>query len=159
MYLLDANVFITSKNFHYGFDFVPAFWDWLDRGHAAGILCSIDKIKQELDDKKDELTAWATTRKSMFLAMDQVSQTSMAAVAAWAAKSKFTQGAKQTFLSGADYQLIAYAHAHEYTVVTHERSEPNIVNRVKIPDACLAMSVQCIDPFMMLRNEGARFIL
>ena len=28
-YLLDANVFIQAKNLHYGFDFCPAFWDWL----------------------------------------------------------------------------------------------------------------------------------
>lgn len=29
-YLLDANVFIQAKNLQYGFDFCPAFWDWLD---------------------------------------------------------------------------------------------------------------------------------
>ena len=31
-YLLDANVFISAKNLHYGFDFCPAFWDWLMGG-------------------------------------------------------------------------------------------------------------------------------
>ena len=29
-YLLDANVFIQAKNLQYGFDFCPAFWDWLE---------------------------------------------------------------------------------------------------------------------------------
>ena len=28
-YLLDANVFIQAKNLYYGFDFCPAFWEWL----------------------------------------------------------------------------------------------------------------------------------
>mgnify|MGYP001403028963 CR=1 FL=1 len=28
-YLLDANVFMSAKNLHYGLDFCPAFWDWL----------------------------------------------------------------------------------------------------------------------------------
>jgi len=28
-YLLDANVFISAKNLHYGMDFCPAFWEWL----------------------------------------------------------------------------------------------------------------------------------
>ncbi len=28
-YLLDADVFIRAKNLHYGFDFCPAFWEWL----------------------------------------------------------------------------------------------------------------------------------
>lgn len=28
-YLIDTNVFIQAKNLHYGFDFCPAFWEWL----------------------------------------------------------------------------------------------------------------------------------
>ena len=36
IYLLDANVFIQAKNLHYGFDFCPAFWDWLIAENAAG---------------------------------------------------------------------------------------------------------------------------
>ena len=43
-YLLDANVFIQAKNLHYGFDFCPAFWDWIDRENAAGKVYSIEKI-------------------------------------------------------------------------------------------------------------------
>ncbi|MBN2353724.1 MAG: DUF4411 family protein [Spirochaetales bacterium] len=35
-YLLDANVFMQAKNLHYGFDFCPAFWDWLTRKNAEG---------------------------------------------------------------------------------------------------------------------------
>lgn len=35
-YLLDANVFIQAKNLHYGFDFCPAFWDWLVVQNEAG---------------------------------------------------------------------------------------------------------------------------
>jgi hypothetical protein len=37
-YLLDADVFIRAKNLHYGFDFCPAFWDWIVVNHAAGSL-------------------------------------------------------------------------------------------------------------------------
>lgn len=40
MFLLDANVFIQAKNLHYGFDFCPAFWSWVDRSHAAGRVSS-----------------------------------------------------------------------------------------------------------------------
>jgi len=28
-YLLDANVFMSAKNLHYGLAFCPAFWNWL----------------------------------------------------------------------------------------------------------------------------------
>jgi len=47
-YLLDANVFIQAKNLHYGFDFCPAFWDWIDDQTSAGSVHSIERIADEL---------------------------------------------------------------------------------------------------------------
>ena len=44
-YLLDANVFIQSKNCHCGFDFCSAFWDWLVEQDNAGTVASIKKIE------------------------------------------------------------------------------------------------------------------
>jgi len=43
-YVLDANVFIQAKNLHYGFDFCPAFWDWLDSQAASAAVMSIEKV-------------------------------------------------------------------------------------------------------------------
>lgn len=42
-YLLDANVFIQAKNLQYGFDFCPAFWDWLDEQSEAGHVAASRK--------------------------------------------------------------------------------------------------------------------
>ena len=159
MYVLDANIFITSKNTHYGFDFVPAFWDWLDQGHSAGILCSIDKIKDELDAVSDDLTSWAGSRNAMFLTVDAATVPSLQQLATWTAASDYRQNAKEEFLASGDFQLIAYAHAHGHTVVTHELSEPAARRRVKIPDACIAMGVPYTNVFTMLRGEGAQFVL
>ncbi len=57
-YLLDANVFIQAKNLHYGFDFCPAFWDWLIRRNEDGTVASVEKVADELhavDDDHDAL--------------------------------------------------------------------------------------------------------
>lgn len=161
MYLLDANVFIQSHRAHYGLDFVPAFWDWLDRSHATGALCSIDEIKVELDAGKDAVAAWALSRKPMFAQMDAACFPSLARLAEWArsANLRYSQAAVATFLASADYQLVAYAHAHGHTVVTHEVAAPESKKRIKIPDACHAMGVPWVDPFTMLRREHARFVL
>ncbi len=35
-YLLDANVFMSAKNLHYGLDFCPAFWDWRVENLGSG---------------------------------------------------------------------------------------------------------------------------
>ncbi|MDR1512548.1 MAG: DUF4411 family protein [Propionibacteriaceae bacterium] len=56
-------------------------------------------------------------------------------------------------------QLIAYAHAHGHTVATHEKSRPEAKKTIMIPDACKALGVDCVDPFRMLRDEKARFVL
>jgi len=54
-YLIDANVFIQAKNFHYRFEFCKVFWEWLLDAHNAGIVFSIDKVRKELNqDKKDD---------------------------------------------------------------------------------------------------------
>ena len=43
-YLLDTNIFIQARNLHYGFDFCPAFWEWLIAQNAADVVASIDKV-------------------------------------------------------------------------------------------------------------------
>ncbi len=54
-YLLDTNVFIQAKNLHYGFDFCPAFWQWLVEQNEAGRVASIEKVGDELRAGDDEL--------------------------------------------------------------------------------------------------------
>ena len=66
MYLLDANVFIQAKNLHYGFDFVPAFWDWLIRENSTGKVASVEKVADELRVGRDELSEWAEERGEGF---------------------------------------------------------------------------------------------
>ncbi|MBE0011738.1 DUF4411 family protein [Arthrobacter sp. AET 35A] len=159
MYLLDSNIFITAKNRHYGFEFVPAFWDWLDNGHAAGVLCSTSKVRQELLAGQDELTRWANGRSPLFLSPDQAMLPSLRLLTQWATSASFTQAAVATFLASADFELIAYAHAHQHTVVTHEQPSPLAKKRILIPDACDAMGVPWMDPFSMLKQTRARFVL
>ena len=54
-YLLDANVFISAKDLHYGFDFCPAFWDWLIKENLAGKVYSIERVGDELVAGDDEV--------------------------------------------------------------------------------------------------------
>ena len=44
-------------------------------------------------------------------------------------------------------------------MVTHEKSEPLSKARIKIPDACIALGVQSVSPFQMLRAEAPQFVL
>lgn len=158
-YLLDANVFIEAKRRHYGFDFCPAFWDWLETQQAAGMVFSIEKVGDELRSGNDELSEWADRRGSaFFLPPDDRLLVSLAAVAEWVRAQTYRPGAIGAFLDDADYYLVAYAHAHSYVVVTHEVPSDG-VRQVKIPNVAIGMKLKCMTPYEMLRRERARFVL
>jgi hypothetical protein len=160
-YLLDANVFIQAKNFHYGFDFCPAFWEWLIAGNQGGLLFSIEKVGDELAAGSDELSTWAAQRGAgFFLEPESSILPALGRVSAWVSDPGrgYEPGAINTFFQVADYYLIAYALTRGSTVVSHEIAS-NTKKRVKIPDACLGLGIKCMTPFEMLKVERARFIL
>ncbi|HET6505608.1 MAG TPA: DUF4411 family protein [Baekduia sp.] len=160
MYLLDSNVFMQAKNQHYGFDFCPAFWDWLDVANAAGRVASVVKVGDELKAGGDELVGWASARTAFFFEPDDGVITSARVLSGWAmGASQYTGAARNEFLASADYYLVAHAHAQGHVVVTHEIAAPNSQKRIKIPDACNALGVRCINPFAMLRAEQVSFVL
>jgi hypothetical protein len=157
--LLDANVFIQAKNLHYGLDFCPAFWDWLNEAHAAGTVYSVDSVRTELIAGSDELATWARQRpSSFFLAPNAATVPSLQATSIWANTAGYDPAAVSTFLQVADYYLVAQALELQYTVVTHE-IVANTARRIKIPNACLGLNVRYVTPFTMLRAEKARFVL
>jgi uncharacterized protein DUF4411 len=158
-YLIDANVFIQGKNLHYGFDFCPAFWDWLISAHNSGTVASIEKVGDELAAGKDDLATWsAALGPNFFLAPDSAVLPALGTVSAWASGNGYDPGAISTFLQVADYYLVAHALAHADTVVTHEIPSAS-PRRIKIPNACLGVGVKFMTPYEMLRVEKARFIL
>lgn len=61
-YLLDVDVFIQAKNLHYGFDFCPAFWDWLEEQNNARRVFSVERVGDEILAGDDELAEWARQR-------------------------------------------------------------------------------------------------
>lgn len=158
-YLLDADVLIRAKNLHYGFDFCPAFWDWLVRENRAGQVYSIERVGGELLAGADELADWAKARGAgFFLRPEPAVIQALSLVSNWVSGQRYTQSAINTFFQTADYYLVAQAYAGQYAVVTHEiRSDSQ--NKVKIPDVCIGMGVTCVAPHEMLRTARARFVL
>lgn len=158
-YLLDANVFIQAKNLHYGFDFCPAFWDWLIEKNASGAVISIEKVYDELRAGGDELATWAGKRGSNFFhPADTDVVSALPLVSQWVTAQTYEPAAIATFLQVADYWLIGHAKAHELIVVTHEVPAESI-RKVKIPNVCVGMGLTCVTPYEMLRREKARFVL
>jgi predicted nucleic acid-binding protein len=158
-YLLDANVFIQAKNLHYGFDFCPAFWDWLVAQNDADQVASIEKVADELYAGADELADWATARGApFFLPPDDAVLPTLQTVSNWVTGQNYEPAAIATFLQVADYWLVAHALAHQCIVVTHE-VPADTMRKIKIPNACIGLGLRCVSPYEMLRRERARFVL
>ncbi len=158
-YLLDSDVFIRAKNDHYGFDFCPGFWDWLEQANSAGVVHSVEAVYDELAVGDDDLAQWVKDHRSFFLPLTADEIPSVAAVNRWANDSpNFEPAAKSEFASAADSFLIGHAVAGGHTVVTHEVISDGR-RRIKIPNAAAGNGVRHLNPFQMLRAEGARFVL
>lgn len=158
-YLLDANVFIQAKNLQYGFDFCPAFWDWLAQSHAAGCLRSIRHVGDELGAGGDELADWAEgLEEGFFPSPDAAVLAAAQEVSAWVLTQGYDPAAVNTFFQVADFWLVASALAGHHTLVTHEVASPS-AKKIKIPNACIGLGVDFLSPYQMLRKERVRFIL
>jgi hypothetical protein len=159
-YLLDTNVFIEAQKRHYGFDFCPAFWDWLDRENQTGQVISVDKVLDEIAAGGDDLADWARDRRSrMFLPIGAETLPHLTAVGNWVRAQSYSQAAINTFLQEADYYLVGRAMAHSDILVTHELPAPGSKHNVKIPDVCVGLGVRFMSPFQVLRTQHARFVL
>ena len=165
-YLLDTNVFIQAKNLQYGMDFCPAFWEWLVKRKQKSQVRSIKAVYEELtrhsdpgSEDEDELASWARSKGSdLFLPHDQELANELPIIAAWCSSQKYIAPAIADFFSGADAYIVAFALAHNYTVVTLETASDS-KKKLKIPDACRGLGVQCINTYEMLRIEAVRFVL
>lgn len=157
-YLLDANVFIQAKRLHYGMDFCPAFWDWLDEQNKAGKVFSIQKVEDELVPFDDDLSEWAGQRgPAFFLRPDELVLSALQQVSQWVTGQQYEPAAVSMFLQVADCYLVAHALGHQCVVVTHEIASDG--RKVKIPNACIGLKIKCMTPYEMLRREKARFVL
>lgn len=158
-YLLDANVFIQPKNLHYGLDFCPAFWEWLEINGAAGHVVTIDKVADEIAAGDDELTEWMQQAGARLVRdTDARIASHFGTVSEWAMRQQYEPVAINAFLQVADFYLIAHALADGYVVVTHEVPADSR-KRIKIPNACVGLGLRFMTPYEMLRKERARFVL
>jgi hypothetical protein len=157
-YVIDSDVFIRSKNEHYGFDICPAFWDWIVAAAGAGTARSVERIGDELKAGNDDLAKWARKHSSIFLKPDAAVNRTLGSLTAWVqAQTAYTPAMQAEFFKSGDFFLIGHALAHAETVVSFEHGRR--AGKIKIPEVCKGMNVPCRPPHAMLRAEGAQFVL
>ncbi|NOX14994.1 MAG: DUF4411 family protein [Epsilonproteobacteria bacterium] len=163
-YLLDANILIQAKNLHYGMDFCPAFWDFIEENSTNSIIASVDMIYTELTNGNDELADWVKDKKddiTFFSSADENTQNQFGEIANFVNNNGFSENEITRFLGGADPWLIAKAAVlEEATIVTHETLIVSAtIRKVKIPNICEQFGVSYMDPFDMIRELNGKFEL
>ena len=69
---------------------------------------------------------------------------------------QYKPSAKEEFASSADSWLCAYGLALGETIVTLEKYNAEIKNRIKIPNVCEEFKVEYIDLLQFMREVGIR---
>lgn len=155
-YLVDSNFFIEAYRVNYPLDVVPSFWLKVKELAEQGKIISIDKVKKELLQNKDDLSQWCIDNLPEDFFKDSTETVLNYAILSGWVYSKSNQYSPQAiseFLDAdeADAWLIAYAMTHTTQIVTHETSSPNSKSRVKLPDAALPHGIVCIKTVDLFR--------
>ena len=164
VYVVDSNFFIQAHRASYPLDVATSFWDKVKQLAEQRKIISIDKVKKEISDHQDDLKTWCENNLPDDFFKDTTGVvTNYRQVAAWAnsRSGHYFSTAIAEFLDAdeADAWLVSYALADiaNRIIVTHEKSQPDRKNKVKIPEACAPFSINFVDTIEMLRQLGERF--
>lgn len=161
-YVLDSNVFMEASRRYYSFDFAKPFWASLFDYAKQGLICSIDKVYDEIKNGNDSLKDWAEQDfHAYFLSTKQTDVlASYASIVQWAQQQpQFLQHAKDVFMEdkNADTWVLAFALAKKLKIVTHEVFAPDAQKRIPIPNVCRAFSIDYCDTFELLKELKFNF--
>tara|TARA_R110000796_G_scaffold65729_3_gene151693 strand:+ start:11582 stop:12082 length:501 start_codon:yes stop_codon:yes gene_type:complete len=164
IYVVDSNFFIQAHRVNYPLDIAFSFWNKVKELANSGRIISIDKVKNELYDKNDDLEDWCKVNlpENFFKSTEDV-MAEYGRVTAWAISlnNHYLPNAINEFLDAdeADAFLVAYSLADDQNriIVTHEVSQPKRKNKIKIPEACSPFNVRYLNTIEMLREIGETF--
>lgn len=164
VYVVDSNFFIQAHRATYPLDVAKSFWLKVHELAKSGTIISIDKVKKELFDKNDDLEDWCKNNlpddffKDSSIALSQYSQ-----ISSWATSKNdhYLPNAINEFLDvdEADAFLVAYVlkDVQNLVLVTHEVSDPNRKNKIKMPEPCNHFDVTFMNTIEMFRELGLTF--
>lgn len=164
-YIIDSNCFIQPHRTFCPTDVGVSFWNKISDLASRGIVCTLDKVKNELYAHSDDLKVWMSSNLNnefylIFQGEPQIQK--LQTIISWASSStRYNQKAKDKFLrlDKADIYLAAFASVAptEWKVVSMEQSSPNNQSEIKLPDVCSSFGVSCIKPQDMFRELGETF--
>ena len=152
LYSFDTSAFINGQRDQFPPDVFPGLWPKIAGLIALGQVQAVDSVLQELARRDDETTAWAKAQRGLFVPLEVDVQRCTRQVLKACPKLIGVGSGR----SGADPFVVALALARDGTVVTDEKATGN-VRKPKIPDACEAVGVRCVNLLAFIREQGWAF--
>jgi rRNA-processing protein FCF1 len=156
-YCLDANFFVQGWNKYYSPDFCSGYWDIIDNLGKNGIVFIPQEVISELQKKDDNLKKWLKNKKHLEHKIDLNVQNCLKELYIADPSHKLLTNSEKN-RSMADPWVIAHAMAQNAIVVTKEVKDTNPNSKkIKIPNVCENMNIECIDDFEFIRRIKLSF--
>ncbi len=157
IYCLDANAFIQPWRTYYQPKFCSDYWTLLDKLGSKKRIFISEIVYEEIIKTDDDLAAWLKDSNIPIHKIDgNVSQRLKDIYEANPRHKFLVDNTKQRSL--ADPWVIAHAINEKACVVTKEEKVRAINSqRIKIPNVCDNMGVQCINDFQMIDELNIKF--
>ncbi len=164
-FIVDSNFFIQAHRATYPLDVAKSFWVKIKILSDRNVIVSIDKVKNEIYDNsshEDELKSWSESNlPSNFFMNTQSVLNKYIEISNWATLNQhgYQQNAIDEFLQAglADPWLVAFAMTNNWTIITQEKSEPNIKRKIKIPEVCNQFNIKYINTIDLFRELRETF--
>jgi hypothetical protein len=156
-YCLDSNVLIEAWRKYYSPSICPEYWDVLNALGSSGQIFIPEEIRDEIIGTEDDLTVWLKGSSI------PVRETTGAVTACWSRILDHDElhqylVAESAGRSLADPWVISHALDAGAIVVTKEDFVPNPRKaKIKIPNVCHNMKIDCINDFQFVKALGIRF--
>ncbi len=158
-YIVDSNIFITAHRQIYPFDIAPSFWEKLAE-KASGKIIIIEAVQKEILKGQDLLAEWYEREKNKFQVLgipeQEVIKAYQKIITSINDNEQYKQSAKEEFASLTDSWLCAYGLAYGEKIVTLEKYDAEIKNRIKIPNVCKEFEIEYIDLLQFMREIGIK---
>lgn len=154
MYCIDTSALLHAWRRDYPPDIFGSLWDMLNSLIESRKLIAPDEVLFELERGGDDLYHWAKERDSVFVEPDEEVQQIVKQIV-----DTYPNFVPQESSDGiwADPYIIALAKVRGLIVVTGEKAVGPGAKKVKIPNVCHDLQVECIDFLQLLRKEGWKF--
>ncbi|MFC3229372.1 DUF4411 family protein [Marinibaculum pumilum] len=149
MYSIDTSALLDGLVRHYPIATFPGLWSRIDDLIQNNRLKACEMVKDELDRRDDDASAWIKARPEMVVPIDTERQPHIRRILATHPRLVDTRRGRST----ADPFVIALAMQLGCPVVTGEAAT-GVPTKPNIPDVCQAEGIECITFLQLIQRSG-----